>query len=212
MYCKVAAERKAPNKTNAPTGTDREPASLQAGDGRLRSARQRQCGAGAAKRAYYDRGGALWFRWARLSARRWTIPMSNPVVLVYSNRAEVRQAVILGVGRRPARDVGHVDFLECATVAEVLMAVDDNAADLLILDGEAQPAGGMGVSRQIHLEAEHVPPVILLVRRRDDRWLATWAKADAVLMYPLDPVSAAEAVAAALRRRVAAASVGGASQ
>jgi DNA-binding response OmpR family regulator len=127
--------------------------------------------------------------------------MSNPVVLVYSNRAEVRQNVIVAIGRRPARDVGRVDFLECATVAEVLMAVDDGSADILILDGEAQPAGGMGVSRQIHLEADTVPPVILLVRRLDDRWLATWAKADEVLMYPLDPVSAAQSVAAVLRNR-----------
>lgn len=138
--------------------------------------------------------------------------MSNPVVLVYSNRADVRQAVILAVGRRPARDVGHVDFLECSTVAEVLMAVDDNAADVLILDGEAQPAGGMGVSRQIHLEAATVPPVILLVRRLDDRWLSTWAKADEVMMYPLDPVTAAESVAAVLRSRPVAQSAGSAAQ
>lgn len=138
--------------------------------------------------------------------------MSNPVVLVYSNRADVRQEVILAIGRRPARDVGRVDYLECATVAEVLMAVDDNAADILILDGEAQPAGGMGVSRQIHLEAATVPPVILLVRRRDDRWLATWANADEVLMYPLDPVSAAQSVAAVLRRRVTERPVSGASR
>lgn len=126
--------------------------------------------------------------------------MSNPVVLVYSNRPEVRQSVILAVGRRPARDVGRVDFLECSSLAEVLMAVDENKADLLILDGEAQPTGGMGVSRQVHLEADSVPPVLLLVRREDDRWLATWAHADAVLMYPLDPVTAAESVAALLRR------------
>jgi len=138
--------------------------------------------------------------------------MTNPVVLVYSNRADVRQAVMLAVGRRPSRDVGHVDFLECSTIAEVLMAVDDNAADLLILDGEAQPAGGMGISRQIHLEAESVPPVMLLVRRLDDRWLATWAKADEVLMYPLDPVTAAQSVAAMLRDRPVARPAGSAAQ
>ncbi len=138
--------------------------------------------------------------------------MTNPVVLVYSNRADVRQAVMLAVGRRPSRDVGHVDFMECSTIAEVLMAVDDNAADVLILDGEAQPAGGMGISRQIHLEADSVPPVILLVRRLDDRWLATWAKADEVLMYPLDPVTAAQSVAAVLRDRPVARPAGSAAQ
>lgn len=127
--------------------------------------------------------------------------MSNPVVLVYSNRAEVRQNVMLAVGRRPAPDVGRIDFLECESVAEVLMAVDDGLADLLILDGEAQPTGGMGISRQLHLELDPVPPVILLVRRVDDRWLATWSGADRILLYPLDPISAAESVAAVLRTR-----------
>lgn len=133
--------------------------------------------------------------------------MSNPVVLVYSNRAEVRQAVIMGIGRRPAPDVGHIDFLECSSISEVLMATDEQKADLLILDGEAQPTGGMGISRQLHLEMDPVPPVILLVRRLDDRWLATWAGADQILMYPVDPISAAECVAQALRSiRAAAAS------
>ena len=32
-----------------------------------------------------------------------------------------------------------------------------------------------------------------------DRWLATWSKADEVLVYPLDPVTAAETVAKVLR-------------
>lgn len=126
--------------------------------------------------------------------------MRHPVVLVYSNRAEVRAEVMLAVGRRPARDVGHIEFLECSGIGEVLQAVDSQAVDLLILDGEAQPAGGMGVSRHIHQEAAVVPPIVLLVRRQDDRWLATWAQVDEVLMYPLDPVTAAESVAAVLRR------------
>mgnify|MGYP001080852623 CR=1 FL=1 len=126
--------------------------------------------------------------------------MRHPVVLVYSNRADVRSEVMLAVGRRPARDVGRIEFLECSSIGEVLQAVDEQAADLLILDGEAQPAGGMGVSRHIHQEAAVIPPTVLLVRRADDRWLATWAQVDEVLMYPLDPVTAAESVAAVLRR------------
>jgi DNA-binding response OmpR family regulator len=126
--------------------------------------------------------------------------MVNPVVLVYSHRPEVREAIMTAIGRRPAPDVGRIDFLEAAGVAEVLAAVDDRAADLLVLDGEAQPTGGMGISRQVHLEAEHVPPVILTVRRTADRWLATWSRADDVLVHPLDPVTAAETVARVLRR------------
>ncbi len=126
--------------------------------------------------------------------------MGNPVVLVYSHRSDVRERIINAVGRRPAADVGRIDFLECASVAQVLMSVDDKMADVLILDGEAQPTGGIGLSRQIHQEASVVPPIILTVRRADDRWLATWAQADEILVHPLDPVTAAEAVAAVLRR------------
>lgn len=104
------------------------------------------------------------------------------------------------VGRRPAPDVGRIDFLECATVADVLMAIDDQVADVVILDGEAQPTGGIGISRQIHQEATVIPPIMLTVRRAADRWLATWAKADEILVHPLDPVIAAETLASLLRR------------
>jgi len=129
--------------------------------------------------------------------------MSNPVVLVYSNRAEMREEIIGAIGRRPAPDVGRVDFLECTGVADVLLAIDSGAADVVVLDGEAQPTGGIGISRQIHQEADRFPPVVLVVRRAADRWLATWARADEVLVTPLDPVTAADTVAAVLRRRTA---------
>src|SRR4051812_36916652 len=69
--------------------------------------------------------------------------MSNPVLLVYSHRREVRDAIITAIGRRPAPDVGRVDYLECSGVNEVMMATDAQSADVLILDGEAQPTGGI---------------------------------------------------------------------
>ncbi len=105
------------------------------------------------------------------------------------------------IGRRPAPDVGRVDYLECSQVHEVMMATQGRVADVLILDGEAQPTGGIGISRQIHQEAPVVPPIVLVVRRADDRWLATWAGADEILVHPLDPVTAADRIADLLRRR-----------
>ena len=126
---------------------------------------------------------------------------SNPVLLVYSHRPEVRERIITAIGRRPAPDVGRVNYLECSGVHEVIMAIDAQAADIVILDGEAQPTGGIGISRQIHQEAAVIPPIVLVVRRADDRWLATWAKADEILVFPLDPVIAADTIAGLLRRR-----------
>jgi DNA-binding response OmpR family regulator len=78
--------------------------------------------------------------------------------------------------------------------------MDAGGVDLAILDGEAQPTGGMGLSRQLKDEITDCPPIIVAVRRRDDRWLATWSQADAVLVHPLDPLTAAETVADVLRR------------
>ncbi|MHA6795368.1 hypothetical protein ACVGVM_17915 [Pseudonocardia bannensis] len=127
-------------------------------------------------------------------------PQQNWTVLVFSHRPEVREAITLAVGRRPAPDLGRVRFREAAGIADVLAAVDAGEIDLAILDGEAQPTGGMGLSRQLKNEIDDCPPVIVTVRRRDDRWLATWSQADAVLVHPLDPLTAAETVADVLRR------------
>ena len=130
---------------------------------------------------------------------------ANPTlrVVVMSHRPEVREAIVSAVGRRPAPDLPRLTFVEAATFAEVLNAVDAGEMDLAVLDGEAQPTGGMGVCRQLKNESADPPPVIVVVRRADDHWLATWSQADAVMVQPMDPVTAAETVATVLRERSA---------
>jgi hypothetical protein len=58
----------------------------------------------------------------------------------------------------------------------------------------------MGLCRQLKNEIKDCPPIVVTVRRKDDRWLATWSQAEAVLVHPLDPVAAAETVADVLRQ------------
>ncbi|MDQ0379874.1 response regulator transcription factor [Amycolatopsis thermophila] len=120
-------------------------------------------------------------------------------ILVFSHRPEVRESIITAVGRRPATDLGRVDYVEAAGVADVLAEMDAGEVDLAILDGEAQPTGGIGLCRQLKNEIDDCPPIVIAVRRKDDRWLATWSQADAVLVHPLDPLTAAETVADVLR-------------
>ncbi len=120
-------------------------------------------------------------------------------ILVFSHRPEVREAIMNAVGRRPAADIGRVNYVESGTIADVLVEVDNGGIDLAILDGEAQPTGGMGLSRQLKNEITNCPPIVVAVRRKDDRWLATWSQADAVIVHPLDPLAAAETVAEVLR-------------
>jgi DNA-binding response OmpR family regulator len=122
-------------------------------------------------------------------------------VLVYSNSADIRAAVRTAVGRRPAPDVGRIEWVECATQAQVVDELDEGGIDLVILDGEAQPTGGMGLARQFKFEIDDCPPVIVLIARRQDGWLASWSLADAVINTPIDPVESAQVVAEQLRRR-----------
>ena len=122
-------------------------------------------------------------------------------VLVYSNSAEVRAQVRTAVGRRPAPDSGRIDWVECATNAEVVAQLDEGGLDVVIVDGEAQPTGGMGLARQFKYEIDDCPPIVVLIARPQDAWLASWSLSDAVIHMPLDPIEAAEVVAEQIRRR-----------
>jgi len=126
-------------------------------------------------------------------------------VLVYSDDRSVRQQVRLALGRRVAADLPEIDVFECATYQAVLSALHIGGIDVMILDGEAVPLGGMGLARQVKDEIANCPPVLLLVARVADAWLATWSRAEAVLPYPIDPVRLPEAVAGLLRADAAAA-------
>jgi len=120
-------------------------------------------------------------------------------VLVYSDDANTREQVRLGGGRRPAADVPQVEYVECATLPAVLTTLEERRIDVCVLDGEATPAGGMGVCRQIKDEVFDCPPVLLLIGRAQDAWLATWSRAEAAVAHPVDPAALADALAELLR-------------
>ncbi len=95
-----------------------------------------------------------------------------------------------------------VEIVECATLPAVLAALEQGGIDACVLDGETAPAGGMGVCRQIKDEIFRCPPVLLLIGRPQDAWLATWSRADAAVTHPVDPVEFTDALAGLLRRRL----------
>jgi CheY-like chemotaxis protein len=153
--------------------------------------------------------------------KEWPMPSSSTVdhavapparptvlsVLVYSDDSSVRRAVRSALGSRPAADLPEVRIHEVATPAAVIEAMDAIAKrgariDLAILDGEAVPAGGMGIARQLKDEIYHCPPLLVLTGRAQDGWLATWARADAVVPHPLDPVRLADVAASMLREKL----------
>ena len=126
-------------------------------------------------------------------------------ILLFSDDRTVREEVRLTLGRKVARDLPEIEVFEVATGPALLRTLDAGTDyDLIILDAEAQPHGGMGLGHQIKDEYANCPPVMLLVARIADAWLATWSRAEAISPYPVDPLLLPEQVAALLRSTIAA--------
>jgi DNA-binding response OmpR family regulator len=123
-------------------------------------------------------------------------------VLVYSDDANTRSQVILALGKRPHPDLPTLEYVEVATEPVVIQQMDAGDIDLAILDGEATPAGGMGIAKQLKDEIFRCPPILVLTGRPEDAWLATWSRAEAAVPHPLDPIQLAEAVIRLLQQRI----------
>lgn len=115
-------------------------------------------------------------------------------VLLYSDDRDVRAAVMSALGTRPHPDLPPFEYVECATEPVVFQHLDGGKIDLVILDGEAVPVGGLGIARQMKDEIYHAPPVLVLTGRPQDAWLATWSRAEAALPHPIEPIRLAETV------------------
>src|SRR5215211_3575638 len=122
-------------------------------------------------------------------------------ILLYASDRTTRENVRLALGRKVAADLPPVRVLEVATKAALISGVDAGGIDLAILDGEAVP-GGMGMCRQLKDEILRCPPIILLIGRPDDAWLATWSRADGAVSHPVDPIRLPAAVARLLRPQI----------
>lgn len=123
-------------------------------------------------------------------------------MLVYSDDVNVRNQVKFALGKRPHPDLPAIEYVEVATEPVVIQQMDAGGIALAILDGEAVPAGGLGIARQLKDEIYRCPPVLVLTGRVQDNWLATWSRAEGAVAHPLDPIELADNVIRLLRSRV----------
>ncbi|MGB3699378.1 MAG: hypothetical protein WBA05_18285 [Gordonia sp. (in: high G+C Gram-positive bacteria)] len=120
-------------------------------------------------------------------------------VLVYSSDPGTRRQVLGALGAQLHPDLPDLEFIEVATAPMVQRHLDEGTVDLAILDGEAAPTGGMGLAKQIRDEYEPCPPLLVLIARRTDRWLADWSRADATAALPVDPLELPRTIVDLLR-------------
>src|SRR5688500_16187782 len=117
-------------------------------------------------------------------------------VIIASDAAAVRDDVRAVLSSR--------DFTvrEVTAGEQVLPAVVDHPPNLLVCDMQMGHMGGMAVSLDLRLEegAGRLPhvPVLLLLDRRPDVFLAKRSEADGWLVKPLDPIRLRRAVQALL--------------
>lgn len=142
------------------------------------------------------------------SPARSASPQSTPAhdgvvtrVLVYSDDAHTRAQVRSALGTRLRPDLSELEYVDVATAPMVLHEFDRGGLDLAILDGEATPSGGLGLAKQLRDEYEPCPPLLVLIARAADRWLADWSRADATAMLPVDPLNLPQTVADLLDER-----------
>ncbi len=120
-------------------------------------------------------------------------------ILNYSSNANTRDQVRQALGTRVHPDLPELTYTDVATAPMVITLMDAGGFDLLILDGEAAPFGGMGIAKQLKDEITDCPPVLVLTGRADDAWLAKWSRAEAAVPHPIDPIRLGEAVVGLLR-------------
>ncbi len=115
-----------------------------------------------------------------------------PEVLIASDAAGVRDQV-----RAALTDPATV-VREVTRGAHVLPAVQEKAPDLVVLDLQIGKMGGMAACLELRLEegAGRLPhvPVLMLLDRRADVFLARRSNADGWVVKPLDPIRLGRAI------------------
>ena len=95
-----------------------------------------------------------------------------------------------------------IEIVEARSGPEVMVHVAESMPDLVIVDMQMGNMGGMATTLELRLEASygklaHVP-VLMLLDRRPDVFLARRSGAEGWLVKPLDPIRLRRAVTALL--------------
>lgn len=119
-----------------------------------------------------------------------------PTILVASDAPTVRHEVASAI-ESPGLEV-----IEVASGPDAIAAVHEGGVDLVIVDLQMGSMGGMAVCLELTLEESYEDvepvPVLMLLDRRPDVFLARRSAADGWLVKPLDALRLRRAVRALL--------------
>jgi DNA-binding response OmpR family regulator len=91
-------------------------------------------------------------------------------------------------------------FEEADNGNDALAIAEARHPDLVVVEVGVTPYGAFGLTRDLKAMPELACPVIVILERPQDEWLARWSGADALVTRPVDPFAIAQVAAKLLAR------------
>ncbi|HEX9342257.1 MAG TPA: hypothetical protein VF995_01400 [Actinomycetota bacterium] len=120
-------------------------------------------------------------------------------ILLVAATPHARERLLLALERLEATGE-EVHFLEAANGNDALAIAEARRPDLVVVEVGVTPYGGFGLTRDIKAMPELSCPVIVVLERLQDEWLARWSGADALVTRPVDPFALAQVATKLLGR------------
>jgi DNA-binding response OmpR family regulator len=112
-------------------------------------------------------------------------------ILLVAGDARMRERLRLALERL---DVAGEDseFIEVSDGNQAVAVAERRHPDLVVVEVGVTPYGAFGIARDIKASTEVACPVLVVLERPQDEWLARWSGADALVNRPVDPFALAE--------------------
>lgn len=116
-------------------------------------------------------------------------------VLLVSPDAEARDLMRVSVGSIERRLGERVSFLDAVDGQQGAAIGLREHPDAVVADEIASRAGAFSLARDLRGAVEpYAGPIVILLERQHDAWLARWSGADAWFVRPVDPFALADAL------------------
>jgi CheY-like chemotaxis protein len=114
-------------------------------------------------------------------------------VLLVASDQRARERYRLALERlESGRAADEVQFLEAADGNDAVVLAEARRPDLIVVEVGVTPYGAFGITRDVKASPGTACPVIVVLERPQDDWLARWAGADALVDRPVDPFALAQ--------------------
>ena len=114
-------------------------------------------------------------------------------ILLVSPDASSRELMRVAVGSLERRLGEPLSFLEAADGVEGATIGLREHPDAVVADEIASRAGAFSLAKDLRGSPDpYLGPIVILLERRQDGWLARWSGADAWFVEPVDPFELAD--------------------